>query len=869
MGMGDEKPDKVDDIFQAALDLSPAEREAFVERACAGDEGVGGAVRRLLAAHEHAEADGFIEGPAFRVAEQLAATQAGLPAGHSVGPYRIVRPLGAGGMGEVYLAHDTRLSRPVALKVLSGQFTTDEERVRRFRQEALAASALNHPNIITIHEISEWQDRNFIATEFVDGVTLRARMRGKRLSPTDALDIALQVAGALAAAHAAGIVHRDIKPENIMVRPDGLVKVLDFGIAKYTQPTHARDSKQEWVKTATGVVIGTTAYMSPEQARGQEVDARTDIWSLGVILYEMVARRLPFFGQTPTDRIAAILEREPEPLSKRRRGIPPEMEKIVHRALAKDKDKRYARTSDIAEDLRQLRATLGEERPLRLALPMPARGLLFSRRRVAVTLATLLLAVAAVAGLYYLRSGSGGAAIDSIAVLPLANVGGSADAEYLSDGITESLINSLSQLPNLKVMSRSSVFRYKGRETDARTVGNTLSVHAVLTGRVMQRGEDLSVSVELVDARDSSHLWGAQYSRKMTDLVALQNEIARDVSRKVRARLTGADEQRLARNYTENSEAYQLYLRGRYHALKQTGSEIQTGVSYFRRAIEVDSSYALAYVGLADAYRVLALAGETPATEILPQAKAAAQKAVEIDDRLAEAHAVLGFIIFWYDWDWDAAENQFQRALELDPNSADAHQGYGELLSYTGRHAEALAEMKRARELDPLNLRTNALEGVMLINAGRPDEALDRLRQTVGLDPSYWFARQYAASAYIEKGMFAEAVAEARKAKELSGVSTRPTVFLGYALAKSGKRAEARAELEGLLKLSQERYVSPYNIAMIYNGLGEREETLAWLGRGLRQREPRMVFLKAEPKWNNLRDDPRFQDLVRSVGLPQ
>ena len=868
--MDQERRDKIDEIFQAAMEIVPGERKAFVERACAGDEGLRAAANELVDAHEHAEAEGFIEGLTFHVDDHLTGSHAGLSAEQFVGPYKIVRPLGSGGMGEVYLAHDTRLDRSVALKILSGQLTTDEVRVHRFRREALAASSLNHPNIITVYEIGEHEGRDFIATEFVEGVTLRARMREKRLSLTDALDIVIQVAGAVGVAHAAGIVHRDIKPENIMVRPDGLVKVLDFGIAKYSPPTRASNSNQGWVKTATGVVFGTTAYMSPEQTRGKEVDARTDIWSMGVVLYEMLARRLPFPGQTPMDRIAAILERDPEPLSKRRSDVPVELEKIVQRALAKDKDKRSARAADLAEDLRKLRVTLREEHALRLPLAAPARALLFSQKRVAVVLATLLLVcTVAVAGLYYLRSGAGVAAIDSIAVLPLVNVGGSADAEYLSDGITESLINSLSQLQNLKVMSRSSVFRYKGQEVDAKAVGNTLSVQAVLTGRVMQRGEDLSVSVELVDARDGSHLWGAQYSRKMTGLVALQSEITRDVSRKVRARLSGPDEQRLARNYTENSEAYELYLRGRYHALKQTGSEIQTGVSYFRRAIELDPSYAPAYAGLADAYRVLALAGETPSAELLPQAKATAQNAIEIDDQLAEAHAVLGFIIFWHDWDWAAAEGQFKRALELDPNSADAHQAYGELLSYTGRHPEALAEMRRARELDPLNLRTNALEGVMLINAGRPDEALARLRQTVELDPTYWFARQYAASAYIEKAMFAEAVAEARKAKELSGVSTRPIAFLGYALARSGKRGEARAELKRLLKLSAERYVSPYNIAMIYNGLGEREETLAWLERGFRQREPRMVFLKAEPKWNNLRDDPRFRDLVLRVGLPQ
>jgi serine/threonine-protein kinase len=479
----------------------------------------------------------------------------------------------------------------------------------------------------------------------------------------------------------------------------------------------------------------------------------------------------------------------------------------------------------------------------------------------------LVMTAVVVARIYFVHPGAGGAQITSLAVLPLANADGSTDAEYLSDGITESLIDSLSQLPNLKVMSRNSVFRYKGQEVDARTVGNTLGVSAVLMGRLVRRADDLTVSVELVDVSDNRHLWGGKYSRKMADLLALQSEVTLDVSRKLRARLSGADEQRLAKSYTGNAEAYHLYLKGHYHLLKNTRPEIQIGVSYFRQAIEVDPAYALAHAGLADAYRLLAISGEMPPTELMPQAKAAAWKAVEIDDGLAEAHTVLGHVMFWHDWDWAAAENQFRRALELDPNNGEAHGAYANLLSYTGRHDEAITEIKRARELDPLNPRTNVIEGVILINAGRADEALDRLQKTLKLEPNYWFAQQYAASAYIQKGMYPEAIAEAREARDFPDVPTRPVAFLGYALARSGRRAEARAEVEGLLRLSKERYVPPYNIAMIYNGLGERDETLAWLERGYREREPRMVFLKVEPTWNNLRDEPRFQDLLRRAGF--
>ena len=865
--MDRERWQEVDRISASALGRSPDERPAYLDAECAGDEELRRDVDSIIA---HCQATDFMERPAAAEAARLVpGISSGPIAGDTVGAYKILNQLGAGGMGEIYLARDARLNRLVALKLLSGHFTREEGHVRRFRQEALAASSINHPNILTVHDIGEWNGRDYIATEYVEGMTLRARMRGTRLSLSEAVDIALQIAGALSAAHAAGIVHRDVKPENVMVRGDGLVKVLDFGIAKYIEPFPCDDSGQSWVRTQTGLVIGTTTYLSPEQARGEDIDARTDLWSLGVILYEMVAGRLPFLGKTPADAIASILERDPEPLGRLQRGVSPELDRIVARCLAKNKDKRYAHASDLSEDLRRLRATIGDEQTLRFGLLAPARGMLLSPKRKVTAAAALFLVISAVIAImfFYLRPGATGRSVDSLAVLPLVNAGGSGDTEYLSDGITDSLINNLSQLPNLRVMSRNSVFRYKGQDVDAKTVGNALSVNAVLTGRVVQRGDDLSVSLELVDARDSSHLWGGRYDRKLTDVVTLQNEITRDVSRKLRARLTGTDERKLAKSYTPSAEAYQLYLRGRYHLVKNTRSEIQTGISDFRQAIEIDPSYGLAHVGLADAYRVLALSGESPATEALPQAKAASRKAVEIDDGLAEAHTALGLISFWYDWDFGEAENQFKRAIELDPNSPDTREAYATLLSYTGRHTEALAEIKRARELDPLNVRTGALEGTMLIYAGRIDEALVRLQKTLELEPNYWFAMQYVASAYIEKGMFAEAAAEARKARELSGVSTRPTGFLGYALAKAGRRAEARAELEGLLRLSKERYVSPYNIAMIYNGLGEGDEALEWLERGYREREPRMVFLTAEPKWNNLRSDPRFKDLLHRVGF--
>ena len=457
--------------------------------------------------------------------------------------------------------------------------------------------------------------------------------------------------------------------------------------------------------------------------------------------------------------------------------------------------------------------------------------------------------------------------IQSIAVLPFKNEGGSPDVDYLSDGVTEALINSLSQLSNLSVKARSTVFRYKGKTIEPQTVAAELSVQAILIGRVVQRGDDLTLYLSLVDGRNGNQLWGQRYDRKLADLLALQNEISHDVSQKLRARLSAGDEQKLKKEYTSNAEAYQLYLRGRYHALKRTLPETQKAISYFQQAIALDPSYALAYVGLADA-QFSSLAANLPSNEFFPDARAAAQKAIEIDPTLAEAHSQLGFIIFWYDWDWAASENKFKQALELDPDGPDTHLFYAHLLSNTGRHAEALAEAKRARELDPLNLRVNALEAQFLIHAGRTDEALTRLQQTLEMDANYFLAHLYSSSAYIEKGMYPEAISEARTAREISGArSTYSAGFLGYALAKSGKEGEARALLESLLKSSAERYVSPYHIALIYNGLGQSDEALDWLGRAYAQRSPAIVFLKVEPKWNNLRSDPRFQDLLRRVRL--
>jgi TolB-like protein/DNA-binding winged helix-turn-helix (wHTH) protein len=517
---------------------------------------------------------------------------------------------------------------------------------------------------------------------------------------------------------------------------------------------------------------------------------------------------------------------------------------------------------------RRLEALKGFEKKSLAGATLDVGKLRKNKLAVTATAISVLMLAGIGVGYWFAFRSANSSQIESIAVLPFVNESRNPELEYLSDGMTESLINSLSRLPKLSVKARSSVFRYKGKEVEPQRIASELSVQAILNGRVVQQGEELTLYLSLVDAQNGNQLWGEQYNRKLRDLVSLQGEIARDVSSKLRTRLSGADEKNLAKNYTENTEAFQLYLKGRYHLGKLKRSETQKSVSYFQQAIAIDPSYALAYVGLAEANRALTLSGEMISTEYMPKAKAAGQKAIEIDESLAEAHSALGMIIMWYDRDWNEAERQSKRALELNSNSSDAHLVYAHLLSIIGKHAEALSEAKRARELDPVNLRTNALEAEFLINAGQPDEALARCQRVFELDSNFWFAHVWASSAYIDKGMFEEAIAEARKARELSPTVSHPYSFLGYALAKSGKRAEARALLEELLKISAERYVPPYYVAMIYDGLDQRDEAIAWLERAYEQRDLRMVFLKVERKWDNLRDDPRFQDLLRRVGLP-
>ncbi len=895
--MNSQRWQKVKGLFDEVVELEPEKRKRFLDHSCGADEELRREVENLLAASD--EAESFMEQPAVReVASLIIESRETLTSGKPFAHYEIIKQLGAGGMGEVYLAHDKKLDRRVAIKILNHQFSQHQANLQRFTQEAKSASSLNHPHILVIYEIGTDGEVHYIASEFIEGKTLREMMAKSPMKLLEVLDSSIQIAQGLTAAHGASIVHRDIKPENIMVRPDGYVKILDFGLAKLVEQKviGLEDSTLMQNQTSKGLILGTVNYMSPEQAKGERVDARTDIFSFGVVIYEMIAGRTPFASDSLSETFANLINTEPQPLSRFAANVPEELQRIVAKLLKKNRDERYQTMQDLLTDLKDLRDTLAyDERREKSPSPvkieagaiLPATtgnrhprtaethnhftGQINRHKSLAAFVLAVLLVGAIGLGYYFFaakKSVSNANVKKSLAVLPFVNASQDSTADFISDGITESIINNLSQLGGLRVMSRNSAFRFKNNQTDTKNIASQLAVESLVTGDIKQIGDKYVINVRLINASDDSQIWGNQYVRPSTDILAAQNEIAQAVAQNLRVKLSDSEQQRLRKNYTANVEAYQLYLRGRFHVFKLTPPEVYKGISFLQQAIAIDPNYALAYSGISDAYRSLALGSELRPTEVLPKSKAAAYQAIEIDDGLSEGHAALGMTIFWGDWDWTGAEDQFKRALELNPNDVNVHLFYAHSLSNLGRHAEALAEIKLARELDPLFPLCNALEGQFLLHAGRVEEALERLRITFELAPNFWMPHVFASSVYTEKRMYMEAIAEARQARELSPYQTASVAYEGYALAKAGRRDEARAVLNELLKLSTERFIPPAHIALIYNGLGDRDKTFEWLEKGYEERDPKMTFLKVEPKWKNLRDDPQFKDLLRRMSFP-
>jgi serine/threonine-protein kinase len=777
--------------------------------------------------------------------------------------YRILKKLGSGGMGEVFLADDTKLHRKVAIKVVRPDAPGAGDAGRQLLREARAAAALSHPGICSIHEVGEADGRSFIVMEYVEGETLDTLLTRGPIGVDRALEIAAEIADALAVAHARGIVHRDIKPANVIVTARGPVKVMDFGLARAaTAP--ASDAQTESRLTTPGEAAGTVPYMSPEQLRGEPVDHRADLFSAGVLLYEAVSGRRPFQADSAIETASAILSSDPPPLSRLGEQVPDELQRIVRKCLQKARDRRYQTASDLKLDLETLRR--GASPSVQAAAPA-------AKRRAGGIAAALvgLLTVGAVAAWLAFRPRATvvppQASIGSIAVFPFTNAG-DADSEYVSDGITESLINNFSRLPTLRVIARTTMFRYKGKNPDPLAIGRELGVDAALTGRVFPRGDALAVQVDFVRVADGAQLWGDRFDRKRADVLAIEDEIARQIAERLRGRLSGSDQAVLTRRHAVNADAYDIYLKGGYALAKPTEASVDDSVQLFQRAIAIDPSFARAHVALANAYFTLGgVFGFRSPREMLPRAADALAQALRLEPDLAEAHTGLGRYKFLYERNWADAEREFKTALALNPNSAATYTVLGSFYHTQGRIEEAIAAKKAAHALDPFSPLAASEVGYPYYYGRRYDEAITHFRKAIELEPSYSWAHLFIGQAYVQKGMLKDAIATMQEALRLSGGDVRVRSTLGHAYAVSGDRTRALAVLNDLTGLSAKAYVSPYFLAVVYSGLKDAGRTFAQLDAAFEERHPYLNLLKVEPIFDWLRTDPRFAALEKRVGL--